>query len=216
MDSSVADSGCLSRILIFLHPGWRIPDLATATKEEWENKFFPTFVVATNIKILKLFYILTVKDIWASSQRIIVIFLPRKLSISSQKFWIRNSWSGKNLFQIPDSTVKKAPVPDPQHWWPEYFTCRVLAMRFESQLRWILARVSIPSYIHIVCDDNRLSFFETFLAFLNSPLHYCFHYVSFCPDAVLVINNKHVIYLHMYVFWPGNRWQRIRSLHRVL
>jgi hypothetical protein len=55
--SSVADSGCLSRILIFIHPGWRIRDLATATKEEWENKCFPTFVVATNIKILKLFYI---------------------------------------------------------------------------------------------------------------------------------------------------------------
>jgi hypothetical protein len=31
--SSVADPGCLSRILIFTHPGSRIPDPNTATKE---------------------------------------------------------------------------------------------------------------------------------------------------------------------------------------
>ncbi len=31
--SSVADPGCLSRILIFTHPGSRIPDPKTATKE---------------------------------------------------------------------------------------------------------------------------------------------------------------------------------------
>jgi hypothetical protein len=30
---SVADPGCLSRILIFTHPGSRIPDPKTATKE---------------------------------------------------------------------------------------------------------------------------------------------------------------------------------------
>jgi hypothetical protein len=30
---SVADSGCLSRILIFTHPGSRISDPETATKE---------------------------------------------------------------------------------------------------------------------------------------------------------------------------------------
>jgi hypothetical protein len=30
--SSVADPGCLSRILIFTHPGSRIPDPKTATK----------------------------------------------------------------------------------------------------------------------------------------------------------------------------------------
>jgi hypothetical protein len=89
-------------------------------KRSGKTNFFPTFVVATNIKILKLFYIWTVKDIWASSQRIIVIFLPRKLLISSEKyrFGIRDPGSGKNLFRIPDPTVKKAPDPDPQHFWP--------------------------------------------------------------------------------------------------
>jgi hypothetical protein len=35
---SVADPGCLSRILIFTHPGSRIPDPKTATKERGEKK----------------------------------------------------------------------------------------------------------------------------------------------------------------------------------
>jgi hypothetical protein len=35
--SSVADPGCLSRILIFTHPGSRIPDPKTATKERDEK-----------------------------------------------------------------------------------------------------------------------------------------------------------------------------------
>jgi hypothetical protein len=40
-------------------------------------------------------------------------FLPKKLSISSQKygFGIRDPRSGKNLFRIPDPGVKKAPDP---------------------------------------------------------------------------------------------------------
>jgi hypothetical protein len=44
-------------------------------------------------------------------------FLPKKLSLSSQKygFGIRDPGSGKNLFRIPDPGVKKAPDPDPQH-----------------------------------------------------------------------------------------------------
>ncbi len=36
---SVADPGCLSRILIFTHPGSRIPDPKTGTKERSEKKF---------------------------------------------------------------------------------------------------------------------------------------------------------------------------------
>jgi hypothetical protein len=39
--ASIADPGCLSRILIFVHPGSRIPDPSskTATKERSEKKF---------------------------------------------------------------------------------------------------------------------------------------------------------------------------------
>ncbi len=54
--ASVADPGCLSRILIFTHPGSRIPDLGsripdpkTATKERGEKKLVVIpFYVATN------------------------------------------------------------------------------------------------------------------------------------------------------------------------
>jgi hypothetical protein len=54
--NSVADPGCLSRILIFTHSGSRIPDLGyripdpkTATKERGEKKIFVMpFYVATN------------------------------------------------------------------------------------------------------------------------------------------------------------------------
>ncbi len=45
-DPSVADPGCLSRILIFTHPGSRIsdPDPKTATKERGEKKFYHFFL----------------------------------------------------------------------------------------------------------------------------------------------------------------------------
>jgi hypothetical protein len=46
-------SGMLSRILIFTHPGSRISDPKTATKERGEKKFiFIPFFVATNFKKL--------------------------------------------------------------------------------------------------------------------------------------------------------------------
>jgi hypothetical protein len=43
---SVADPGCLSRILIFTHPGSQIPDPKTATKERGEKIFYviPVFM----------------------------------------------------------------------------------------------------------------------------------------------------------------------------
>jgi hypothetical protein len=41
---SVADPGCLSRILIFTHPGSRIPDPKTATKERGEKKCFQRII----------------------------------------------------------------------------------------------------------------------------------------------------------------------------
>jgi hypothetical protein len=48
-NASVADPGCLSRILIFTHPGSRISDPKTATKERGEKKYFVIpFYVATN------------------------------------------------------------------------------------------------------------------------------------------------------------------------
>jgi hypothetical protein len=55
----VADPGCLSRILIFTHPGSRIPDPKTATKERGEKNFFVMpFYVATNFTKLKIILVL--------------------------------------------------------------------------------------------------------------------------------------------------------------
>jgi hypothetical protein len=56
---SVADPGCLSRILIFTHPGSRIPDPKTATKERGEKKFdVIPFYVATNFTKLNIILVL--------------------------------------------------------------------------------------------------------------------------------------------------------------
>ncbi len=53
--SSVADPGCLSRILIFTHPGSRISDPKTAIKDRGEKYFFvKPFFVATNFTKLTI------------------------------------------------------------------------------------------------------------------------------------------------------------------
>jgi hypothetical protein len=59
MVASVADPGCLSRILIFTPPGSRIPDPKTATKERGEKKLvFIPFYVDTNFTKLKIILVL--------------------------------------------------------------------------------------------------------------------------------------------------------------
>jgi hypothetical protein len=56
MHTSVADPGCLYRILIFIHPGSRIPDPATATKEERGKICFPTFFSSQEYHKLNFFF----------------------------------------------------------------------------------------------------------------------------------------------------------------
>ncbi len=89
---SVADPGCLSRI----------PDLKTETKERGEKKFvvIPFFVTInfTKFKIIFFFEMLK-KKIWANLQRIIENFLPKKLSLSSQKYGIGIRDPEKKLFR---------------------------------------------------------------------------------------------------------------------
>jgi hypothetical protein len=55
---SVADPGCLSWILTFTHPGSRIPDPKTATKERGEKKLvvMPCFVATNFTKINIIFF----------------------------------------------------------------------------------------------------------------------------------------------------------------
>ncbi len=113
---SVADPGCLSRILIFTHPGSRIPDPKTATKERCEKKIVViTFFGATKFNII-LFLKCQTKKCGPIFQRIIEVF-TQKIVTKLSKIWVWDPGSGKNLFRIPDPGVKKAPDPDPQHWF---------------------------------------------------------------------------------------------------
>jgi hypothetical protein len=49
----------------------------------------------------------------ANFLRIIELFAQKIVTMLS-KTWVLGS--RKNLFRIPDPGVKKAPVPDPEHW----------------------------------------------------------------------------------------------------
>jgi hypothetical protein len=80
-----------SRILIFTHPGSRIPDPKTATKERGEkNLMSKPFYVATKFnKIVNYFSFEVLKKIiWANFQRIIELF-TKKIVKKLFKIW---SW----------------------------------------------------------------------------------------------------------------------------
>jgi hypothetical protein len=49
---SVADPGCLSRILIFVYPGSPIPDPETATKERGEKNLLYYLFCSHKLKII--------------------------------------------------------------------------------------------------------------------------------------------------------------------
>ncbi len=53
---SVADPGCLSRILIFVHPGSRIPDPKTATKERGEKKIVLPFFCSHKCHKIEIYF----------------------------------------------------------------------------------------------------------------------------------------------------------------
>ncbi len=98
-----------SRILIFVHPESRIPDPPTSTKEG-RNKSLLSYLFCCHAHMTQFKFDLFLnryryrKKIWANSQRIIGVFGPKKMPLSSQKygFGIRDPGSIKNLFRIPD------------------------------------------------------------------------------------------------------------------
>jgi hypothetical protein len=95
----------------------RIPDPKTATKEKGEKICCPTFFCSHKYQKIETYYIfeLVKKKKFGPIYKELKKFLPKKLSLRSQKYgWrfrIRDPESGKNLFRIPDSGVKKAPDP---------------------------------------------------------------------------------------------------------
>ncbi len=129
-----------SRILIFTHPGSRIPDLGSRIpdpgsknsnkRKRWKKIRCQTFYVATKFnKIVNYFsFEVLKKKIWANFQRIIQLF-TKKIGKKLFKIWswdpgseIRDPGSGKNPFRIPDlgsrgqkGTGSRIPDPVPQH-----------------------------------------------------------------------------------------------------
>ncbi len=106
---SVADLGCLSRILIFTHPGSRISDPNTATKEGVKKKLVACHKFH-KIENYFSFEVLKTK-IWASFQRIIELF-TKKLSLSSQKYGFGIQDPRSEIWD-PGSGIRKKPIPDP-------------------------------------------------------------------------------------------------------
>ncbi len=95
VDPSVADPGCLSRILIFTHPGSRIQKQQQICCHNFLSSHkFHKIANYFSFEALK-------KKIWPNFQRIIEL-CTQKIVTKLSKIWILEPGSGKNLFRIPD------------------------------------------------------------------------------------------------------------------
>ncbi len=115
--SSVAYPECLSWIQIFFHPGSINNKKGLGGKSGWL-----TFFLAINFLKLKIILFLNRlrKKIWTNWRRM-ELFLPKKLSQSSQKWgvgiWDLRSGIQKNSSRIRIQGSKKHRILDPRHWW---------------------------------------------------------------------------------------------------
>ncbi len=100
---SVADPGCLSRILIFTHPGSRIQK--QQQKRGVKKNLCHTFLSSHKFhKIVHYFsFEVLKKTIWAKFQRIIELF-AQKIVTKLSKVWVWDLGSG----------IRKKPIPDPR------------------------------------------------------------------------------------------------------
>ncbi len=115
-----------SRILIFTHPGSRIPDPKTATKERGEKKKFHTFLCDHKFHKNVNYFSFEVlkKKIGSNFQRIKELF-TQKFASKFSKIWVRDPGSE---IRDPEKTYSGSriqgskrhriliPDPDPQHW----------------------------------------------------------------------------------------------------
>jgi hypothetical protein len=126
---SVADPGCLSRILIFTHPGSRISDPGSKNSIKREGlKKISCHNLLCSHKFHKIAHYFSFhvrkKKIWANFQRNIELF-SHKIVNKLSKIWIWNpgseirdpekTYSGS---RIQGSKRNRIPDPDPQHWDP--------------------------------------------------------------------------------------------------
>jgi hypothetical protein len=103
---SVADPGCLSRILIFIHPGSQIPDLGSWIQKHQQKRGIKKICCHTffcSYKFHKYFnFEMLKKRIWANFQRIIELF-TQNIVTKLSKIFVWDPGSGKK------------PIPDLQH-----------------------------------------------------------------------------------------------------
>ncbi len=154
---SVADPGCLSRILIFTHPGSRISDPGSQNsnkREGWKKFFVIPFYLATNFTKLNIILVLkSWRKKFGSIFKELYNILPKKLSLSSQTygFGIRDPgseirdprsgiWDPGSEIRDLEKTYsgsriqgsKRHRIPDPQHWARYHSFCLFII----SDLHW--------------------------------------------------------------------------------
>jgi hypothetical protein len=122
--SSVADTGCLSRIPDPDFYPSRIPDLGSQIQKQQQERGMKKIcchTISCSHKFHKiekyLIFEMLKKIILANFQRIIKLF-TQKIVNKLSKIWVKDQGSGirdagsvKNLFRISDPGVKKAPDP---------------------------------------------------------------------------------------------------------
>jgi hypothetical protein len=118
---SVADPGCLSRILIFVHPGSRIQK--QQQKRGVKKICCPTFFCSHKFHKIENYinFELVKTKIWANLQRITELS-TQKIVIKLSKIWVWDPRSGirEKLIQDPGSRGQKGTGsrildPDQQH-----------------------------------------------------------------------------------------------------
>jgi hypothetical protein len=91
------------RILIFTHPGSRIPDLKTVPKERDEKKFcYHTFFCSHKFHKIEYYVIFEMlkKKIWANFQRIFEVFTQKIFNMLSN-IWV---WDPGSEIRDPEKT----------------------------------------------------------------------------------------------------------------
>jgi hypothetical protein len=119
-----------SRILIFTHPGSRISDPKTATKDRGGKKNFQTIFCSHKFHKTEYYFIFDMlnKKIWHNFQRIIEVFTQKIVTKPSKILvWDPRSEIQKKPIPDPRSRIQgskrhRIPDPDPQHWARCHFT----------------------------------------------------------------------------------------------
>jgi hypothetical protein len=106
---SVVDLGCLSRILIFTHPGYRIPDLNQQQKRGVKKICCHTFFFSHKFHIIENYFIFEMlkKKIGANFQRITELF-TQKIITKLSKIWVWDPRSGIRNKTYPGSRGQKS------------------------------------------------------------------------------------------------------------